>query len=556
MSRLARAVSVLFRRRGGMLLDIDVDANSLDSILSSSTITNANVDIWTIADNDGVYRAVPQNAIPIGGLRRVRNVLAQSEPTGDWTAESGSLSDGVFTASAQFGAYYHNSNFSTTTGDTVIVTVDVTLVSGSTGFRVNLVNASATGNNTSRTLTVGRQRISVPMTITSGVANTKVRLQTTATSNFPSWIIHNYQFEVSTGRADTTTPSEYVSSAFTSFGATGLQYFNTTNGNSVDGNGVVTEGTGTAITGGHLDSQEARTNRCTNYNWKPDAGLTNCTASGGTFTREADSANIPAELVAIGNTYALKLVNASGSTQTVTITGQCGTTGAVSLMVYARFTGSAPSLQLTGGTGAVACNNSYAVTKSENVTSGDATKQLVISVPDGTTVWFIGNQLEAGAYCTAPIPTSGSAVSRVALTHTRANPLKDAAGSVYCELQVPVASTSLGGLYLLSLGTSPVGLFIDGTDFKLTFSDGTNATDSITLDANTTYKAVVAWTGTTLRLTVNGTTYTGTYDGAMMGATQRIGGVISASSEVAAKIYQLKEYRTALTQAQAEALTA
>lgn len=154
-----------------------------------------------------------------------------------------------------------------------------------------------------------------------------------------------------------------------------------------------------------------RANKCQNYNLNPDAGLTNISASAGTLARIDDSVNVSFSGGAVGGNV-FHLNNTTGGPVTITATGPTGNTNAHSLRVYCRFTGTAPTLQLTGGTGGVSCNNAYAETKSQNVTPLAATDEWQLSVPDGTEVWFIGNQMEEGVYLTSPIETDGSAKTR------------------------------------------------------------------------------------------------------------------------------------------------
>lgn len=159
--------------------------------------------------------------------------------------------------------------------------------------------------------------------------------------------------------------------------------------------------------------EEQRTNKCQNFNLNPDAALTNISASAGTLDRVDDSANIPFDGGTVGGNV-FHLNNTTGSAVTITVTGTVANTNKHSFRVFARFTGTAPTLQLTGAVGAVACANGYAETRSDNITPGATTDQWQLVVPNGTEVWFLGNQLEEGAFVTSPIETAGAAVTRAA----------------------------------------------------------------------------------------------------------------------------------------------
>lgn len=157
---------------------------------------------------------------------------------------------------------------------------------------------------------------------------------------------------------------------------------------------------------------EGATNKCQNFNLNPDASLTNISASAGTLERVDDSANLPLSSQFDGNAFHLN--NATGGSVTITVTGQCGNTNAHSIGVLCRFTGTAPTVQLTGGDGAAACNNDYDETKSEGIPPSATTDQWQLVVPDGTEVWFVANQLEEGAFISSWIETEGSPVSTAA----------------------------------------------------------------------------------------------------------------------------------------------
>lgn len=200
--------------------------------------------------------------------------------------------------------------------------------------------------------------------------------------------------------------------------------------------------------------EEQRTNKCTNYNLNPDAGLTNISASAGTLDRVDDSANIPFDGDTVGGNV-FHLNNTTGSAVTITVTGTTANTNKHSFRVFARFTGTAPTLQLTGAVGAVACNNAYAETKSDNITPGATTNQWQLVVPNGTEVWFLGNQLEEGTFATSPIETAGAAVTRAAdnVTSAIVGTLPDEFSVVFEGTTAPGVNPVAQGLFSLDDGT-------------------------------------------------------------------------------------------------------
>ena len=182
----------------------------------------------TIVDHEGVIRTVPSGAARFNGLRYVRNLFANTTTS---LASGSSTTAVTVTAGGYIFSMGAGSGTATFSGT----------ATGSTGT----LSANAS-NRTAKTLTITAGGTII---VTASVA-----------------ALATIQLENATGRADTTTPSEYVSVGVLSapyHGANvdGIKYFATENGNSVVSN-VVTEGTGAAIAGGYLLMEPAATNRC------------------------------------------------------------------------------------------------------------------------------------------------------------------------------------------------------------------------------------------------------------------------------------------------------
>ena len=161
------------------------------------------------------------------------------------------------------------------------------------------------------------------------------------------------------------------------------------------------------------------TNYCTNYNAAPDVSLTGVSTSGGTLTRELDVAKLAsgglANICSTG--YVFKLVNTTGSPQTVTITGSTGGVLPVAISAFARATGKF-SMQLSLGEG---LNEWAGTAEYRRIQEGDvipgSTSTFQFIVPDGVTLRWVLNVYEAAAAGsnwgpTSPIVVAGSTVLR------------------------------------------------------------------------------------------------------------------------------------------------
>jgi len=250
----------------GVLLDIPL----LDSIAIARGITpftppsvgDADGNRYVL-DNEHVYRATLAEEVRFKGARRVENLAPASEDltSGDWGADVQANSSETATTIELTGTNnsYHYKQITLPTdiaNRSFIVRAKAQWISGATsvGFRTVATQEDVAvidlSDGEEHEVTLAFTNTAAGTAFFFGIDNRTAVIAGVDTA--PTKVTFtNIQIEESTGRIDTTTPSEYVSvgvlsSPFHGANVDGVQYFTTTNGNSVASN-VVTEGTGTAL---------------------------------------------------------------------------------------------------------------------------------------------------------------------------------------------------------------------------------------------------------------------------------------------------------------------
>ncbi len=233
-------------------------------------------------------------------------------------------------------------------------------------------------------------------------------------------------------------PAEYVSvgvlsSPYHGAFVDGVKYFRTRNGNRVDlKTGVVHEVYGEAIPQAALKGivlEGLRRNFCRNYNLNP-VDLRGLTVTGGKLDLVDDrEALFPAadlnpyaitpypELRAVASGMVFRFVNNTRAEQRVSIAGATAT-GVHSAFVYARSTDPRATVRLGSAHAAITTagiyDNDGKVYRKFTVEGVDTAAGMCveIAIPRGATVYFIGNQLETGPFCSTLIEVAGRSASR------------------------------------------------------------------------------------------------------------------------------------------------
>jgi len=211
----------------------------------------------------------------------------------------------------------------------------------------------------------------------------------------------------------------------------GDTYHDTENGNTQTGTveGVITEAAGSAIAATTLEGlliERTSTNKCTNYNNRADAALTNLTLAGdaaATLTRVDDSTEIASAGLdrIVPDGYVFKLDNSAGvAAAYADVGGQVGNTNKHSMSCWARrdaASAGSNTLRLSsGGSGVVISLFTYARVESNNFTPDVSTRTLRINSNAGGICYFILNQLEEQTVTTGEIVTEGASGTRNAIT--------------------------------------------------------------------------------------------------------------------------------------------
>lgn len=310
----------------------------------------------------------------------------------------------------------------------------------------------------------------------------------------------------------------------------------------VAGNGVSRPGhTAAGVFLGYL-LEPASTNKCTNWNANPNAGLTSLNKTGdaaSVMSRVSDAAILAASgLSAIcsdGNV--IELDNSAGSTAAnILVSGTTTNTNVHTISVFARKVSGAGAATLQTNTGAfsvaITASNQYARVSATGSPSSTSNR-LAVSAAAGVTVRFVLNQLEEKNWKTSPIVTAGAAATRSAdeVTYDSVPPgFSVSEGMLTLVLSFPggymrpFLSRSLCG-FRNSGNTGPMMWLDHATLQRFRFDSGSGVTDLTTPNLNDGERArlVSYWGGTTQGIMFNG-------PGGWVSASGAFGGSIQSDS--------------------------
>lgn len=279
--------------------------------------------------------------------------------------------------------------------------------------------------------------------------------------------------------------------------------------------------------------EEARTNKCTNYNANP-TDLTNVAGAGSATVSLVDdnTALAAAGLTEIGNGKAFKIDDsASASVGGADISGTTGNTNAHTLSSYVRVTAGSAQVSWNNNTGTSSSTSSSSYTRliSANQTPPSSSSNLRILVAAHAVAYFILSDLEEGAFVTSPIIVAGSSATRAADVASATAGFAAAftnAHSLYAQTSgMAKEGASMNNEIISDAagGVRPAVFVSDNSTIRI--NDGTNSADGVfgSGDVSGTVKIATAWDGSSITAVANGGTKA-THAGSLtISGTQYIG---------------------------------
>ena len=459
------------------------DAEAAEALPATATFTRAST-AQVLTTTDGTtnwYQLGKSGELRLDGLRRVQNSVEHyddlSQPS--WGLLGGATLSGTNTV--------ENIN---NNGDGIFTSPNNVFNGQAIGGRKIWLSFTGSGNGTIRlrigepgfgnsqsftvSLTAAPQRFAFARTFaTSSATGISVRWSKEGGGETATTITLS-KIMASEGQIDGTEPlSEDIDTSVTyNADVPGVRYFNTTNGNSVDGNGVVTEAAGSTITGGGYLPEPAATNTTPHSfdfsAWTANA-LANVTDNGiddiglNSYTIEADTTNDNHRVLQNSTTVtnsAFAVVAKAGTGRYMILRG---TGSSPDFACFDLQTGTVS--ELGGGINVVSAsvqdlkNGWYYCSLICNV--GQAANRIIsisdTATPGSGTYAYLGAnetikishaQVEDSLFNTSPIITNGSTVTRVAdvLSDSTAH---DTPYSVFADVTYP----------LIAQGASPPTVF-------------------------------------------------------------------------------------------------
>jgi hypothetical protein len=252
--------------------------------IGATTFSKGSSTQW-VEDFEGILRPVYGEASAHHGTRVVSNLFKNSNDINAWSFVNGSGSAsrvGQVLTIKNNTDYLYRANIQSNAGDVIRATISITTPPESVGKNVYFGIYTGVGStlyNRTIVLLEGEKRYSITVTQTISGGASGVVLSSATYSSAYSFTVNQMQYEVVTGQS-IQYPSEYVENTSSTYPAT--KCFTTTNANTVDANGVVTEAMGVPISTemkGIL-LEPTRTNRVTCYNTIPGDTFGSTLASG------------------------------------------------------------------------------------------------------------------------------------------------------------------------------------------------------------------------------------------------------------------------------------
>ena len=596
---------------------------------TTATFTRATTATFT--DHEGVLRTAIAGEARFVGARRVRNLIPSSESfaTG-WTAPGAAsvsanamLSPiGTLTADALIEdgtTAYHRINHASvtrTSGQVIAVSVHAKYAGRNLFMNWNaFCNAAGAFNLQTGEVTQGEgvasiealdggwYRCTVIGTCTATGADNGY-LQLTPTNVSGSYAgdgvsgayFWGVQLEDITGRADQTTPSEYVSvgvesaPAYHGAGVDGVKYFDTT---------LAGVPISSSTLKGYL-SEGSRQNICLQSNsfnttWTENGGVLTCTQNvtgpdgatsawtmtddsaaaiegraqaitltAATYTfsvfvkKTASATTFPAIYAIAGSIFAGATIDTNNGTATAIasfdaltmasgISVRCSSYNTDFWRAELTFTGTAASwTHLISPAAATAGNQSAYTSAAAQAVTGSAV--------------IYGAQVELGSFASTYIPTTTVAVTRNidSLTYVKAGNLSDTQGALALEgfrsghtgFNSVFAGNASGGEYMIASNTA-----LTGAPQAKSFDGTNNPTKGGTgIDGGVLHKYAVNWTTGALSITLDGLSPASTnYDGTWSSGAIKIGG---DDNQFFGTIRNVRIWQVALSSSQLQAITA
>jgi len=487
----------------------------------------------TVVDHEGIVQTVPENCATFSGLRYVRNWCTSPNDITDWSAtldlvtkiDATTVEFSPARANAPWGEY-GALNFSNIAlrqnGNQVLFSVELSGVPGET-LRIQVHSdgippalfEDITLTDTLTRYVVGPLEIDNPDEDWGWGPTVYIVRRTEHTATRVT--VGKTMIEEVSGRADMTVPSEFVDDEDYGTGINRTRFFSTTNGNSVDANGVVTEGTGAPITGGHLLLEPTADNLVPEStdidSWANNTACTvapNDTVSciAGHYADKLTGVSAVHDgkykdtTVVVSTEYTISAYMKPDDTATCRFGIYAPTASTWHAYTDIDWSGGVPSQGTvhSGDSNLIFTEMADGWYRVQFTLTSHATDTVgrVLIQPDRDnlqrSLWFIGVQLEEGPFATNYIETSGSTATRATPALTYAQAVNGAEGTVIAQMAFPAGSPLTETSNLVQFETDGRPFYISHVSQKVALSAGANyPTTQIIPDAGDVYTFATRW---------------------------------------------------------------